>query len=445
MPLLQSTQFEIRKLTIQYNDGKNSIDIRGMYEELSVFDSMLMPCMSGNILLRDGVGLASKINFDGSETIEIDIVKDIDMDNSPENVHPQGQFMFFKRKFTIYKLTDRKVVNQNSEVYTLHFVSPEFILSEQKKVHNTYTDTHSNIIKKILTDHLKVPNSTPDMATIVPSKGIHSVPPSNRSPLDAINHLTKRALSFDGKPDFVFWQAPYGYNLLPLSLMLSYDPVYTINFGVKNLAEVSDGKDRYNDEILGARDYKVLSNFNYAQNIQSGVYASKFIGFDTLTRTIRVNEVSYDDVFTKRANQYPINTNVKNKENKLATQMYDSRVTLYPFQSDRTTNPYVKSNDVKSANIVDDTDNYILQRKMIFDNLMQKRIRVTMPGNFGLYSGSCVQLNIPHRYNIDTDTMEQGDKSLSGKYIIIGVRHLIRYDKHETILEVATDSTNYKT
>jgi hypothetical protein len=68
-----------------------------------------------------------------------------------------------------------------------------------------------------------------------------------------------------------------------------------------------------------------------------------------------------------------------------------------------------------------------------------------MPGNFGLYSGSCVQLNIPHRYNIDTKNMESGDKSLSGKYIIIGVRHLIRYDKHETILEVATDSTNYKT
>ena len=125
--------------------------------------------------------------------------------------------------------------------------------------------------------------------------------------------------------------------------------------------------------------------------------------------------------------------------------MYDSRVTLYPYQTNRTVIPYVKTNDVKTANIVDDTDNYVLQRKMIFDNLMQKRIRITMPGNFGLYSGSCVQLNIPNRYTVDIQKMENGDKSLSGKYIITGVRHLIRYDKHETILEVATDSTNYKT
>lgn len=430
MSLLQSTQFEIRKLVISYNDGRSALDIRGIFEELSVFDNMLMPCMSGNILINDGVGLASKINFDGSETIDIDIVKDVD----------KPEMMFFTRKFTIYKLTDRKIVNQNSEMYTLHFVSPEFLLSEQKRVHNAYTDTHSNIIKKILTDHLRVPDSTPNMGSISPTKGIHSVPPSNRSPFDAINHLTKRAVSFEGKPDLVFWQAPYGYNLMPLSTMLSFDASYIINFGVKNLFQESVG-----DEILGARDYKVLSNFNHAQNIQSGVYAGKFIGFDTLTRTIETNEISYDDVFDKRANKYGINTKIKNNENKLATQMYDSRITLYPYQSNRTVNQYLKKNDVKSANIVDDSNNYIHQRKMIFDNLMQKRIRVTMPGNFGLNAGSCVQLNIPHRYNIDTKNMENGDSSLSGKYIILGVRHLIRYDKHETILEVATDSTNYKT
>ncbi len=433
MSLLQSTQFEIRKLTITYNDGRDVLDIRGIFEELSLFDNMMMPCMSGNILISDAIGLASKINFDGSETIDVDIVKDID----------KSDFMFFKRKFTIYKLTDRKNINQNSEMYTLHFVSPEFLLSEQKRVRNTYTDTHSNIVSKILTDHLKVPNSTPYIGSIVPSKGIHTVTSSNRSPLDAINHLTKRAVSMDGKPDFVFWQSPYGFNFMPLSLMMTFDISFTINFGVKNLSQAYG--DVLNNEILGARDYKVLSNFNYAQNIQSGVYAGKFIGFDTLTRTIKTNNISYSNVFTKIANQYPINTKIKNQENKLATQMYDSRITLYPFQSARTTNSYLKTADVKTANIVDDSDNYIHQRKMIFDNLMQKRIRVTMPGNFGLLSGSCVQLNIPHRYNIDTEKMEQGDKSLSGKYIIVGVRHLIRYDKHETILEVATDSTNYKT
>jgi hypothetical protein len=34
------------------------------------------------------------------------------------------------------------------------------------------------------------------------------------------------------------------------------------------------------------------------------------------------------------------------------------------------------------------------------------------------------------------------DKSKSGKYLIVAARQMITYDKHETILEVATDSSN---
>ena len=48
----------------------------------------------------------------------------------------------------------------------------------------------------------------------------------------------------------------------------------------------------------------------------------------------------------------------------------------------------------------------------------------------------------------DSRFIEQGvegvDETLSGKYIITGVRHIIRFDKHETVIEVATDSTKKK-
>jgi hypothetical protein len=34
------------------------------------------------------------------------------------------------------------------------------------------------------------------------------------------------------------------------------------------------------------------------------------------------------------------------------------------------------------------------------------------------------------------------DKSLSGKYVIVASRHIIGYDKHETIIEVASSSNS---
>ena len=37
---------------------------------------------------------------------------------------------------------------------------------------------------------------------------------------------------------------------------------------------------------------------------------------------------------------------------------------------------------------------------------------------------------------------DNADPSLSGKYIIVATRQIIGYDKHETIIEVATTSSS---
>ena len=437
MAILQSTQFDIQKLAITTRDGRLGFDIRAIFEELNIFDNLMMPCMSGNIVIRDARGFASKMQFDGSEYIEIDIVKDLHNSDS----------MFFKKRFVIYKLTDRKELNQKSEIYTLHFVSEEFILSEQKKIRQSYTGTHFDMVVKILKDHLQVPYETildgtkSGIANMEPTKGNHSYVVSNSSPFDAIQDITKRAISNSGTPDYLFWQTQLGYNFMSLGTLLSYDPFYKITYGTKNISQLNTETD-IADEIYGARDLKIISQFNMAENIQSGVYAGKFIGFDPLTRTVQVQEMSFDKIYgltKKHANDSSINTNIYNKEGKIATQMYDSRVTLYPFQEKRKESEYLKSKDSKSITYIDDSHNYILQRKVIFANLMQRRIRLTLPGNFSIASGNNAELEIPNRF------IEQGvegvDESLSGKYIITGVRHIIRFDKHETILELATDSS----
>ena len=435
MSILQSTQFDIKKLAIVSKDGTQGFDVRSIFEELNLFDSMLMPCMSGSIVIRDAIGFASSINFDGSEYIEIDITKDAD---SPD-------YMFFRKRYVIYKLTDRKELNQTSEIYTLHFVSEEFILSEQKKIRQSYKGTYYEMVVKILNDHLHVPfetiidGSRAGIANMEPSKGlqVYSVP--NVSPMKAIEYITKRAVSSSGTPDYLFWENQIGYNFMSLSTSMEFDAFGKISYGVKNISALSGGEE-INKEIYGAREIKVLSQFNMAKNIQDGVYAGKFIGFDPITRTVTTQNYSFGDVYDlgSHANEEPFNSALLNKETKFATEMYDSRVSLYPFQESRTVSPYLREKDSKTTNIIDDSHNYVLQRQIIFSNLMQRRLRIVLPGNFSIASGNNYEVEIPHRHNIKEG--EGIDKTLSGKYIVLGVRHIIRYDKHETIIEVATDS-----
>ena len=83
----------------------------------------------------------------------------------------------------------------------------------------------------------------------------------------------------------------------------------------------------------------------------------------------------------------------------------------------------------------------MFQRKAIFKNLTNKRIKVVMPGNFQLSSGFNVNFSAPV-YAIKEKGDSNEDPSLNGKYLIVATRHVIGYNKHETIVEMVSSSTN---
>ena len=92
----QSTQFKIRQLEIVSKVG--TIDVSGIFDELNIYDSIMMPCMSGNIVIRDALGLSSQLYFDGSEYININIGKEDEEDVTS-----------FKKTFRIYRQSDRRI------------------------------------------------------------------------------------------------------------------------------------------------------------------------------------------------------------------------------------------------------------------------------------------------------------------------------------------------
>ena len=119
---------------------------------------------------------------------------------------------------------------------------------------------------------------------------------------------------------------------------------------------------------------------------------------------------------------------------------FDARKSVSIFGAGRKFSNYIKRNDPASLSKIDDTENYIFHRKAILANLISKRIKITMPGNFQLSSGFNVRVEAPF-FGMKEKGDQNKDESLTGKYIIVGSRHIIGYDKHETIIEVATTSS----
>ena len=420
----QSTQFKIRQLEIVSKVG--TIDVSGIFDELNIYDSIMMPCMSGNIVIRDALGLSSRLYFDGSEYLNINIGKENEEDATS-----------FKKTFRIYRQSDRKNINQTSEMYVLHFVSEELIYSKQQKIIQTYTGNHHKAAVSILKDYLKVKQVVGKIGIIEPSKGIHTYNFPNMSPFEALNWLAQRAISNEGLSNFIFFQNQLGYNFVSLSKLITQNVLFDVNFNPKNLTP------SVAQELIGARDVRIGEQHNLIDNIQNGVYAGTFIGFDPLTRKITTNKINFQDIYkkSKHANKNPNITAARNRDRLDGSQMYNSKISLYPFQSTRIDSSYTKSNDNITATIIDDTHNYIFQRRAIFKNLMQRKVQMVLPGNFTITSGLNLNLMMPSRA-ISDDNSNPYDISLSGKYLIIGARHIIKYDKHETVVEVATDSSD---
>jgi hypothetical protein len=418
-----SQQFKINELTLVTKNGK--IDISAIYEEISIFDSLFMPVMSGKILIRDSIGLSGKLLYDGSESLLIEIVKD-------EN----SEIATFKKAFRVYKQSDRTNLNLNSEAYVLSFVSDELIYSDQQRINQSYENTYTETIKRIMIDYLKLPEN--QLGGIYDETiGIRKLVVPNLRPLEAIEWCAKRSVDENNSPNFLFYQNSTGYNFASLSKLLVKPEILNIKFEPKNTKEIDDI-----NEISSARSLEVVSQADSIEKNRSGVNAGKFIGFDPMTRMIATKNISYDDHYKlmKHANENRNVSVIDNRDGTKNVEMYNSKKTVATFNTARKLSKYIQKYDPTSLSKEDNIEDYLFQRKAIIKNLMERRVKLVMPGNFDLSSGFNINLFVPNMA-----TKEKGDSNddltLTGKYIIVGTRHIIGYEKHETIIEIATTSS----
>ena len=420
LSLLKSTQFFLDELVIVTKGGK--IDIKNIYGEINIFDTMFLSVMSGNIVINDAIGLSSKLLFDGSESLLITVKKDKDSD-----------ILTFKKAFRIYKQTERQSSKPGLESYLLHFTSDELMYSDQQRINQSYETNYSKIVERILVDYLKVSENNLG-GTYEFSSGIQKIVIPNLRPLEAIEWCAKRALDSKQSPNFMFFQNVAGFNFATLSTLLTQPAILDVTYETKNIK----GENPFGN-MGGARSLEVVSMNDNIERTRSGVNAGKFIGFDPVTRTISTKNVSYGDHYSnmKHGNDTPNYTQIQNRDGGSNAQSFNSRKVVSIFDFNRQYSEYIKKRDPSSLSKGESVESWSFQRKAIIKNLMSKRLKIVMPGNFQLSSGFNVNVEAPI-----VGSSRGDDKSINGKYIIIASRQIIGIEKHETIIEVASSSSD---
>lgn len=422
----KSTDFSIEELIIVTKAG--NIDISSIFEELNIFDSLFLPVMNGNLLIKDAIGLSGKLLFDGSESLLINISKGKDSDIGR-----------FKKAFRIIKQTNRKAEGTSGEMYILHFASDELTFSDRQKINQSYSGTYSYAVQKIMENYLKIPIG--ELGGVYENScGIRDFPIPNLRPLEAIEWIAKRAVDINQAPNFMFFQNMVGYNFASLSTLLTQEDLLDIKFEPKNTK--NNNRNPFS-EMSSARAFEVVSQSDSFKKQRDGVNAGQFIGFDPITRQIAKKQISFGDVYEtmKNANENPEFSEIFDRAGKSNAAAFESKISVSIFGAAQKLSSYIKKMDPTSISKVDNIEDYLFQRKSIISNLMAKRLKVVMPGNFQLTSGFNVNV-MALSQGIKEDGDENDDPSISGKYLIVASRQIIGYEKHETVIEVASTSTN---
>jgi len=431
-----SKSFDVQDVEIETYNGR-TIKLNKMWQQFDIYEDLFNNCLTGQLLIRDHQNLVLNGPFCGREKLTI-------------KFKTPGRDIITK-KFYVYKLGPRTPeTNENTVLYTLSFVSENFITSQQTKISQFYEGTIDEIVGKISKDHLNI-NPSDLTATKCLHKQKFIIP--YWSPLSAINWLTSRAVDSEN-PDncnFIFYETIDGYNLRPLSWLMKQPPTSAPDsfleslsrsvvtfFGANKKGKYSDfayfpKKDRAEErdkerEFKNMEKFILQHQFNTMEKIDSGMYASHILTHDIVRKKYEHHKYDYNKEFGKN-DTLEDNPLVAKGSDKLSKHEW-GHYKFYP--------KHKLLHDKNNDN--DKIQTWALKRNSQMQQAEAVRFNFTVPGDSERRVGQVVSVTIPNFLSPSMPGQNWYDKYLVGNYLISSIRHRINKENYEMRIEVIRDS-----
>lgn len=326
MPKPLPGRYNLRSL--QIFSENSSLDLMGNQQEINFYESIWSPTITGYIAVIDWENLISSPNGGdffilGNEVIEIELElpKYYYQDENDNWVEGDPNLVRFLGRIT--EIRNRKLMNDRSQNYEIHFSSEELILDRNSPFSESFRSAKiSDIVNKIL-DKLNPLSGK----YIEPTKYLYDIIIPYWSPLRAINWLTSRAIpeKSDYSPPMLFFQDLYTYdvittteevqnnttlidfkgevsskfNFCSLDYLLSFSPRKTLYNRPSNNDD--PGTDQaaiekymsFNNVI----NYNVVSSFDTIDNLNTGLFTSRLVSHDITNKTWEYTDFNYDKTF----------------------------------------------------------------------------------------------------------------------------------------------------
>ena len=404
----QPSEYTVNYVRIVSQQSEEPVDITKLINYIEIYESIYSPFLTINVNISDAISLNHILPLIGEEFIEFDI-------RGPDN-----ETGVIKQPMFIYKMSDRIQTADKMFVYTLSCISPSAIIDMNLKISQAISGQISTIVNdQICKNSLSITKPVYSH----PTKGSITYISNYWSPLENINYMCDRSVSnTDSSPSYVFFETKKSFVFAPLSELVKQDAGSTYVFSINTHNSDIDIQQQVIQKLY------VDQTFNYIDRIMTGTYGNRVLVVDMNSKSYNYSYYDFLESFDKF-----------------------NRLNELPFSSDNATrrvNAVFRTRNVSSNKFSsmpsENTNEWFQQRLTELGAINSQSISMDVAGKFNVYAGSVINVLIPTSTKAadgsNTDLISGLDRTLSGRYLVTNVKHMLTRERHTLSITATKDS-----
>lgn len=401
MNYVRSGQYELVKLVILTNTANPvELDIRNVFTDALVYESIFDGSMSGNVSFVDTNNLVQKYGLGRGETIVMQWFTS-GMDDSPINVVG-----------TVFDLMGPHDLNDQASGYTLHFASPEFVESMKRKLFSGHNELCSDIVGRIVD---KVKRSIqPKKLNATTTRNIEHIVFSGQTPLQGIDMCSKRAISSTNLNGYLFFEDNQEFRFAPIEELYAQEPISEYKY---RSSPVFDNPTNIHEESFNTyQSFEIEPPNKFIDDLDDGQYGASAGFLSLLDKSMTVH--------TYNAKK---NFNTNNTLGKSAVSLDQN------FNNDHSDHLSIHYRSARSDNESSFVNNRL---KLLKSN--STSISIGTFGNSMLRVGTVIKASVP-TFSKESQSTDDFD-NVSGKFLIAEIKHVLTQKAFNQRIKLIKDS-----
>lgn len=427
----------------------NEYDIKNLVSEINIYEDMFASCLSGSVVVSDGMDLINEVPIVGEELIRIRL-------NTPTFSDDDEIYKTFK----IYAVTDKiAAASDRSQVYTIHFISQEGYIDSLLQINGTFNGNVSDVVSTLFDKYLKMPRNTLDsgvesrndteLLILDSTRNTIAFNSPSWSPFKCINYVASRSLREDNDgSNFLFYETNknfvYGSMQELIDMQMKEKFIFEQYIYAPANVQLPDSSNGYIYKKPSLdRSYKLVqeftsdSDFNLINSNAVGHLANRVVTYDIINK--HMNVVDYDYVAEWSKYKHVDKNSV-----------VSNGVPIVSERQLRSNASYIMAQPIHEhlfSGKKDDTNTQIAKiltsRMSLLADASARKVSILVAGRTDIECGMLIEFLLPafKSKELITDDEEAYDAFYSGIYLTTAIRHKITPSKHVMRMELSKSST----